>query len=178
MATEQLGAFVKDAKKEKRTFSVTIIDEAQDCRFPEVRNFLDRVPAPRQLFFSATPFQNISEFCYFHAKLTGKPIHQVKSEMSAATDLHVELADQLKQITASGGMIHREFPFFGNVHPAELLPVSAETHTAETQLIEGYGRLIERRDLRQQRKLKEDLAVELNTASDATQGQFGPAADA
>ena len=167
-ATEQLGTFVKDANKEKRKFSVAIIDEAQDCRFPEVRNFLDRIPASRQLFFSATPFKNISEFCYFTAKLTGKPVHQVKSEMNSATDLHEAVADQLKQITAAGGMVHREFPFFGSVHPAELLPASAETHTAETQLIEGYGRLIQTRDLRQQRKLKEDLAVELSTTSDAT----------
>ncbi len=167
VATEQLGAFAKDAKKEKRSFSVAIIDEAQDCRFPEVRNSLDRIPAPRQLFFSATPFQNIPEYCYFNAKLTGKPMHQVKSEISSATDLPIKVADQLKQITAAGGMVHREFPFFGNVHPAELLPVSAETHAADTQLIEGYGRLIERRDLRQQRKLKEDLATELNTTSDA-----------
>ena len=167
-ATEQLGAFVKDANKEKRKFSVAIIDEAQDCRLPEVRNFLDRIPAPRQLFFSATPFKNISEFCYFAAKLTGKPVHQVKSEMNSATDLHDAVADQLKQITAAGGMIHREFPFFGSVHPSELLPTSAETHTAETQLIEGYGRLIQTRDLRQQRKLKEDLAVELSATSDAT----------
>jgi hypothetical protein len=168
VATENLGAFVKAAKKEKRTFSVAIIDEAQDCRLPEVRNFLDRVPAPGQLFFSATPFNNISEFSYFNAKLTGKQIHQVKSEVISATDLHVDDTDQLKQITAAGGMVHREFPFFGNVHPTELLPVSAETYTAETQLIEGYGRLMEKRDLRQQRKLKEDLAVELNTTSDAT----------
>ena len=152
----------------KRTFSVAIIDEAQDCRFPEVRSFLDSVPARRQLFFSAAPFQNIPEFCYFAAKLTGKQIHQVKGEINSATDLHAEVTDQLKQITAAGGMVHREFPLFGNVHPAELLPVSAETHAAETQLVEGYGRLIERRDLRQHRKLKEDLAVELNTASDAT----------
>jgi hypothetical protein len=167
-ATEQLGAFVKDASKEKRRFSVAIIDEAQDCRFPEVRNFLDRIPASRQLFFSATPFKNILEFCYFTAKLTGKPVHQVKSEINSATDLHPAVADQLKQITAAGGMVHREFPFFGNVHPAELLPASAETHTVQAQLIEGYGRLIQTRDLRQQRKLKEDLAVELSTASDAT----------
>jgi hypothetical protein len=167
-ATEQLGAFVKDANKLKRKFSAVIIDEAQDCRFPEVRNFLDRIPASRQLFFSATPFNNISEFCYFAAKLTGKPVHQVKSEMNSATDLHEAVADQLKQITAAGGMVHREFPFFGNVHPAELSLASAETHTAQTQLIEGYGRLIQTRDLRQQRKLKEDLAVELSTTSDAT----------
>jgi hypothetical protein len=167
-ATEQLGAFVKDANKEKRQFSVAIIDAAQDCRFPEVRNFLDRVPGSRQLFFSAAPFKNISEFRYFAAKLTGKPVHQVKSEMNSATDLHEAVADQLKQITTAGGMVHREFPFFGNVHPAELLTASAETHTAQTQLIEGYGRLIQTRDLRQQRKLKEDLAVELSTTSDAT----------
>jgi hypothetical protein len=157
VATEQLGALVKDAKREQRTFSVAIIDEAQDCRFPEVRNFLDTVPVRRQLFFSAAPFQNIPEFCYFAAKLTGKQIHQVKGEINSATDLHAEVTDQLKQITAAGGMVHREFPLFGNVHPAELLPVSAETHAAETQLVEGYGRLIERRDLRQHRKLKEDL---------------------
>src|SRR3984893_11474295 len=30
VATEQLGALVKDAKREKRTFSVAIIDEARD----------------------------------------------------------------------------------------------------------------------------------------------------
>jgi hypothetical protein len=167
-ATEQLGALAKDANKEKRKFSVAIIDEAQDCRFPEVRNFLDRIPASRQLFFSATPFKNISEFCYFDSKLTGKPVHQVKREMNSASDLHEAVADQLKQITGAGGMVHREFPFFGNVHPAELLPASADTHTAQTQLIEGYGRLIQTRDLRQQQKLKEDLAVELSTASDAT----------
>ncbi|MBV8176808.1 MAG: hypothetical protein JO151_19915 [Verrucomicrobia bacterium] len=53
-------------------------------------------------------------------------------------------------------------------YPGRLLPVTAETHTAERQLMAGYGRLIRSCDLPQQRKLKEDLAVELNTASDAT----------
>jgi hypothetical protein len=172
VATEQLGGLVGDAQKEQRTFSVAIIDEAQDCRFPEVRNYLDRVPARRQLFFSAAPLQNIPELCYFVSKLTGKQIHQVKSEINSATDLHAEVADQLKRITAAGGMIHREFSLFGTVHPAELVPASAEIHTAETQLIEGYGRLIERRDLRQHRKLQEDLGVELNTASDASKVNF------
>lgn len=61
-----------------------------------------------------------------------------------------------------------ENPFYGNVHPGRLLPVNAEAHTAETQLVAGYGRLLRSRHLPQQRKLKEDLAVELNTASDAT----------
>jgi hypothetical protein len=168
VATEQLGAFAKDAKKERRTFSVAILDEAQDCRYPMVRNFLDKIPAPRQLFFSATPFQNMSEFCYFISKLTGEPIHQVKNEMNTARDVHAAVTDRLKRITAAGGMIHREFPFYGNVHPGRLLPVTAEARTAETQLVAGYGRLLQSRDLPQQRKLKEDLAVELNTASDAT----------
>jgi hypothetical protein len=168
VATEQLGAFAKHAKKERRTFSVAIMDEAQDCRYPVVPNSLDRIPAPRQLFFSAAPFHNISEFCYFFAKLTGEPIDQVKNEMNTATDLHTAVTDRLRRITAAGGMIHREFPFFGNVYPGTLLPVTAETHTAETQLAAGYGRLIQSRDLPLQRKLKEDLAVELNTASDAT----------
>jgi hypothetical protein len=168
VATEQLGAFAKDAQKERRTFSVAIMDEAQDCRYPVVRNSLDRIPGPRQLFFSATPFHNISEFCYLFSKLTGEPIHQVKNEINAATELHTAVTDRLKRITATGGMIHREFPFYGNVYPGRLLPVTAETHTAETQLVAGYGRLIQSRDLPQQRKLKEDLAVELNTASDVT----------
>jgi hypothetical protein len=123
---------------------------------------LDRYDPLAEAEFQST------EFCDFDAKLTGKPIHQVKSEMSSATDLHLRVAEQLKQITAAGEMVHREFPFFGNVDPAELLPLSAERHAADTQLIEGYGRLIERRDLGQQRKLKEDLATELNTASDST----------
>jgi hypothetical protein len=168
VATEELGAFAKDATKERRTFSAAIMDEAQDCRYPMVRNFLDRIPAPRQLFFSATPFQNISEFCYLAAKLTGIPIHQVKNQMNAAPDVQAAVTDRLKRITAAGGMIHREFPFYGNVHPGRLLPVAAEAHTAETQLVAGYGRLLQSRDFPQQRKLKEDLAVELNTTSDAT----------
>ena len=168
VATEQLGAFAKDAKKERRTFSVVIMDEAQDCRYPVVRNSLERIPTPRQLFFSAAPFQNISEFCYFVAKLTGEPMHQIKNELNAATDLHTAVTERLKRITAAGGMIHREFPFFGHVYPGTLLPVTAETHTAETQLVAGYRRLIQSRDLPQQRKLQEDLAVELNTASDVT----------
>src|SRR3984893_4506942 len=36
---EQLGAFLKDAQKQKQQFSVAIVDEAQDCRIPEVRKF-------------------------------------------------------------------------------------------------------------------------------------------
>jgi hypothetical protein len=165
---EQLGAFLKDAPKQKQQFSVAIVDEAQDCRIPEVRKFLDRIPARRQLFFSATPFHNIDEFCYFSSKLTGKPVHQIKNQLNSAQDLHLAVADQLKQIISAGGMVHREFPFFGNVPPAELLPLSAASRDAETQLIDGYARLVENRDLPQQRKLKEDLVTELNTASDAT----------
>ncbi len=168
VAIEQLGAFLKDAQKEKQQFSVTIVDEAQDCRIPEVRKFLDRIPASRQLFFSATPFHNIDEFCYFSSKLTGKPIHQVKSEIHSAKDLHLAVADQLKQITSAGGMVQREFPFYGNVPPAGLLALSAESRAAETRLMGGYARLMENRDFPYQRKLKEDLAIELNTASDAT----------
>jgi hypothetical protein len=147
---------------------VAIIDEAQDCRIPEVRKFLDRIPASRQLFFSATPFNNITEFCYFSSKLTGKPVHQIKNELSSAPDLHLAVADQLKQITSAGGMVHREFPFYGTVKPAELLSFSAESRAAETRLMEGYARLFENGDFPRQRKLKEDLAGELNTASDAT----------
>jgi hypothetical protein len=168
VAIEQLGAFLKDAQKQKQQFSIAIVDEAQDCRIPEVRKFLDRIPASRQLFFSATPFRNIDEFCYFSSKLTGKPIHQVKNEINSAKDLHLAVADQLKQIISAGGMIHREFPFYGNVPPAELLPLSAESRIGETQVMNGYARLTENRDFRQQRKLKEDLALELSTASDAT----------
>ena len=168
VATEQLGALAQDAKRERRTFSVVIMDEAQDCRYPVVRNSLERMPTPRQLFFSAAPFQNISEFCYFISKLTGEPIQQVKNELNAATDLHTAVTDRLKRITAAGGMIHREFPFFGHVYPGTLLPATAETHTAERQLVAGYSRLMQSRDLPQQRKLQEDLAVELNTTSDAT----------
>jgi hypothetical protein len=164
---EQLGAFVKEAQKQKQQFSVAVVDEAQDCRIPEVRKFLDRVPANRLLFFSATPFHNIDEFCYFSAKLTGRPVHQVKNQIHSATDLHLAVADQLRQITSAGGMIHREFPFYGTVPPAELLPLSRESRAAETQLIDGYGRLIENRNFPGQRKLREDLLIELNTASDA-----------
>ena len=65
-------------------------------------------------------------------------------------------------------MIHREFPFYGTVAPAELLPLSTESHATEIQLVHGYARLLENRNLPQQRKLKEDLTVELNTASDIT----------
>src|ERR1700722_12381689 len=103
VAIEQLGAFLKDAQKQKKQFSAVIVDEAQDCRIPEVRKFLERIPTSRQLFFSATPFHNIDEFCYFSSKLTGKPIHQVKSELTAAKDLPLAVSDQLKQITSSGG---------------------------------------------------------------------------
>jgi len=168
VAIEQLGAFLKDAQKQKQQFSVAIVDEAQDCRIPEVRKFLDRIPASRQLFFSATPFHNIDEFCYFSSKLTGKPIHQLKNEIHSAKDLHLAVADQLKQMTSAGGMVHREFPFYGNVTPAELLPLSGESGAAETQLMDGYARLAGTRNFPQQRKLKEDLTIELNTASDAT----------
>jgi hypothetical protein len=165
---EQLGAFLKDAQKQKRQFSATIVDEAQDCRIPEVRKILERIPAGRQLFFSATPFHNLDEFCYFSSKLTGKSSRQVKNEIAAAKDLHLAVSDQLRQITSTGGMLHREFPFYGNVLPAELLPLSPESRAAETQLIDGYARLVASRDFPSQRKLREDLATELNTASDTT----------
>jgi hypothetical protein len=165
---EQLGAFARDAQKQKQQFSIAIVDEAQDCRAPEVRKFLDRIPTDRLLFFSATPFHNIDEFCYFSAKLTGKPIHQVKNELHSAKDLHLAVADQLKQITSAGGMVHREFPFYGNVPPAELLSQSGETRATEKQLMDGYARLLANRHSPGQRKLREDLTIELNTASDAT----------
>jgi hypothetical protein len=164
---EQLGVFVKETQKQKQQFSIAVVDEAQDCRIPEVRKFLDRVPAKRLLFFSATPFHNIDEFCYFSSKLTGRPIHQIKNEVHSAPDLHLAVADQLKQITSAGGMVHREFPFYGTVLPAELMPLGRESRAAETQLLDGYLRLIENGKLPGQRKLREDLIVELNTASDA-----------
>jgi hypothetical protein len=160
IAIEQLGAFLKDAQKQKQQFSVTIVDEAQDCRFPEVRKFLDRIPTSRQLFFSATPFHNIDGFCYFSSKLTGKPIHQVKTEITSANDLQLAVTDQLKQIISAGGMIHREFPFYGNLAPAELLSFSAESRSAEIQLIDGYARLMDNCNFPRQRKLKEDLTIE------------------
>ena len=172
VAIEQLGAFLKDAQNQKRQFSAAIVDEAQDCRIPEVRKFLDRIPASRQLFFSATPFHNIDEFSYFASKLTGKPIHQIRNEINSAKDRHLAITDQLQQITSTGGMVHREFPFYGNVPPAALLPLSAESHAAETQLMDGYARLLENRDHPRQWMLKEDLIVELNTASDATKIDF------
>src|ERR1700692_2318775 len=120
VAIEELGAFLKDAQQQRQRFSVTVVDEAQDCRIPEVRRFLDRSPSNRQLFFSATPFHNMEEFCYFGSKLSGQPIYQVKNEISSAKDLHLAVADQLKRITLAGGMVHREFPFYGIVPPAEL----------------------------------------------------------
>jgi hypothetical protein len=165
---EQLGPFVRDAQRQKQQFSIAIVDEAQDCRIPEVRKFLDRIPTNRLLFFSATPFHNTDEFCYFSAKLTGRPIHQVKNVIQSAKDLHLVVADQLKQITSAGGMVHREFPFYGNVLPAELYPLSRESRAAETQLMDGYARLLANRHSPGQRKLREDLTIELNTASDAT----------
>jgi hypothetical protein len=165
---EQLGAFVKNAQKQKQRFSVAIVDEAQDCRIPEVRKFLDRIPADRLLFFSATPFHNVDEFCYFSTKLTGKPIHQVKNELHSAENLHLAVADQLKQITAAGGMVHREFPFYGDVPPAELLPLSGESRATENLLMDGYARLLAKRHSPGHRQLQEDLTIELNTASDAT----------
>ncbi len=168
VAIEQLGAFLKDAQKQKQQFSVTVVDEAQDCRIPEARKFLDRAPSSRQLFLSATPFHNIDEFCYFISKLTGQPIHQVKNEICSAKDLPLVVADQLKRITLAGGMVHREFPFYGTVPPAELLPLSAESRATETQLTDGYLRLVKNADFTRQRKLKENLTTELNTASDAT----------
>jgi hypothetical protein len=165
---EQLGAFLKDVPKQKMQFSAAIVDEAQDCRIPEVRKILERIPTSRQLFFSATPFHNLDEFCYFSSKLTGRSIHQSKTEITATKDLHLAVSDQLRQITSTGGMVHREFPFYGNVLPAELLPLSPESRAAETQLINGYARLVENRSWPSQRKLREDLAIELNTTSDAT----------
>ena len=51
VAIEQLGAFLKDAQKQKQQFSVAIVDEAQDCRIPEVRKFLDRIPTEQAAFF-------------------------------------------------------------------------------------------------------------------------------
>jgi hypothetical protein len=168
VAIEQLGAFLKDAQKERQQFSVTVVDEAQDCRIAEVRKFLDRTPSSRHLFLSATPFHNIDEFCYFSSKLTGQPIHQAKNEIYSAKDLPLAVADQLKRITSAGGMVHREFPFYGTVPPAEVLPLSAESRATETQLTDGYARLLKNADFTRQRKLKEDLSTELNTASDAT----------
>jgi hypothetical protein len=165
---EQLGAFLKDTQKERQQFSVAIVDEAQDCRVPEVRKNLDRIPAAKQLFFSATPFHNIEEFCYFHSKLTGKPVQQLKTEIASAKDLHLAVTEQLKQITSTGGMVHREFPFYGKTSGASILPLTAESRVTERQLIDGYARLMANRNFPQQRKLKEDLAIELNTASDAT----------
>ncbi len=165
---ERLGAFLREAQKQKQRFSVAIVDEAQDCRVPEVRKFLERVPASKQLFFSATPFHNIDEYCYFSSKLTGRPNRVIKNEINSAEDFNLAVAGQLKQITATGGMIHREFPFYGTVAPAELLPLSTESHATEIQLVLGYARLLENRNLPQRQKLKEDLTVELNTASDIT----------
>ena len=168
VAIEQLGPFLKEAQRQRQQFSITIVDEAQDCRIPEVRRLLDKVPCRGQLFFSATPFQNINEFSYFFSKLSGKPIQEVRSELTSKPDLHTAVADHVKQITALGAMVQREFPFYGSVLPAELVPVRAELRSLETQLIDGYGRLMKSSDLPRQRKLLEDLSLELNSASDGT----------
>ncbi len=168
VALEELGPFLKETQTQRQRFSVTIVDEAQDCRLPEVRRLLDKVPSMRQLFFSATPFHNTNEFCYFKSKLTGKPIPEVKSELTSKPDVLAAVSEQIKQITAAGAMVQREFPFFGSVLPAETVPFRAESHTVETQLIEGYARLIRDADVPRQRRLVEDLNLELNTASDAT----------
>ena len=165
---EQLGPFIREAQIQRQQYSVAIVDEAQDCRLPEVRRLLDKVPSSRQLFFSATPFNNINEYCYFYSKLTGKPIHEIKSELTSKPDLLAAVSDQIKQVTAAGAMLHREFPFYGSVLPAEIVPYRAESHAAETQLIDGYARLIGMTDLARQRGLLEDLNSELNTASDGT----------
>lgn len=168
VAIEELGLFLNEAQAQRQRFSLTIVDEAQDCRLPEVRRLLDKVPSGRQLFFSATPFHNINEFCYFHSKLTGKPVQEVKCELTSKPNVLAAVSDQIKQITAAGAMVQREFPFYGSVLPAETVPFRAESHTVETQLIDGYTRLITAADLPRQRKLLEDLNSELNTASDNT----------
>jgi hypothetical protein len=168
VAIEQLGPFIREAQTQRQRYSVAIVDEAQDCRLPEVRRLLDRVPSSRQLFFSATPFRNINEYCYFYSKLSGKPIREIKSELTSKPNLLAAVSDQIKQVTAAGAMLQREFPFYGSVLPSEIVPYRAEPRTAETQLIDGYARLIRMTDLPRQRGLLEDLNSELNTASDGT----------
>ncbi|MBV8330128.1 MAG: DEAD/DEAH box helicase family protein, partial [Verrucomicrobia bacterium] len=168
VAIEQLGPFLKEAQARQQKFSVAILDEAQDCRIPEVRRLIDRVPTGKQLFFSATPFHNIPEYCYFASKLSGKSIQEIKAELSSKPELHIAVSEQIRQMTAAGAMVHREFPFFGSVSPPEVAPVSAESRSIEGNLVEGYARLMKGSDLPRQRKLTEDLDSELNTASDAT----------
>jgi hypothetical protein len=168
VAIEQLGPFLKEAQARRQRFSVTVVDEAQDCRIPEVRRVLDAVPATKQLFFSATPFHNISEYCYFASKLLGKSIQEVKAELSSKPDLHLAVSEQIKQLTADRAMVHREFPFFGSVLPPEVWPINAESRSIETNLVEGYARLMKDSDLPRRRKLAEDLDSELNAASDNT----------
>lgn len=168
VAIEQLGPFLKEAQARQQKFSVAILDEAQDCRIPEVRRLIDRVPTGKQLFFSATPFHNIPEYCYFASKLSGKSIQEIKAELSSKPELHIAVSEQIRQMTAAGAMVHREFPFFGSVSPPEVAPVSAESRSIEGNLVEGYARLMKGSDLPRQRKLAEDLDSELNTASDAT----------
>jgi hypothetical protein len=168
VAIEQLGPFLKEAQARQQKFSVAILDEAQDCRIPEVRRLIDRVPTGKQLFFSATPFHNIPEYCYFASKLSGKSIQEIKAELSSKPELHAGVSEQIRQMTAAGAMVHREFPFFGSVSPPEVAPVSAESRSIEGNLVEGYARLMKGSDLPRQRKLAEDLDSELNTASDGT----------
>ncbi len=165
---EKLGPFLKGAQTRRERYSVTIVDEAQDCRLPEVRRLLDKVPSNRQLFFSATPFHNINDFCYFHSKLTGRSVQEVKNDLASKPDLLVAVSDQIKQLTAAGAMVHREFPFYGRLLPAETLSLPAASHTVERQLIEGYTRLIKTSALPTQRRLAEELRSEINTASDST----------
>jgi hypothetical protein len=168
VALEQLGPFLKEALPRRQKFSVAIMDEAQDCRIPEVRRVLDKVPTCRQLFFSATPFHNIPEYCYFASKLSGKSIQEIKAELGSKPELHVAVSEQIRQLTGVGAMVHREFPFYGSVSPTVVAPISADARSIETNLVEGYARLVMDSDLPRQRKLAEDLDSELNTASDTT----------
>ena len=62
VAIERLGAFLKEATKQKQPYAVAIVDEAQDCRIPEVRKFLDRIPASRQLFLAPPHFITLKSF--------------------------------------------------------------------------------------------------------------------
>ena len=77
---EQLGTFVRDAQKQKQQFSIAIVDEAQDCRTPEVRKFLDRIPTTRLLFLAPHHFITSMSSVIF---LPSLPVNQfIRSKMS------------------------------------------------------------------------------------------------
>ncbi len=119
IATEQLGTKIAGSRQAKRDFAAVILDEAQDCEVPEVRRAVHNAPSERVLFLSASPFHNIEGVSYFIAKLSGRDSGEVRRFLQHSSDPANAIHEELKKITRAGGMIHREFPFFGNINTLE-----------------------------------------------------------